>query len=52
MKVAVYGETDNMVVSSGIALHAMFEWMNASVEYMFGEDVQAGVLKGYSSFVT
>lgn len=47
VKVAVYGETDNMVVSSGIALHAMFEWMNASVEYVFGEDVQEGVLEDF-----
>ncbi|MFW9964927.1 MAG: BPL-N domain-containing protein, partial [Candidatus Sifarchaeia archaeon] len=47
VKVAVYGETDNMVVSSGIALHAMFEWMNASVEYVFGEDVQAGNLEDF-----
>ncbi|MFW9976180.1 MAG: BPL-N domain-containing protein [Candidatus Thorarchaeota archaeon] len=47
VKVAVYGETNNMVVSSGIALHAMFEWMNASVDYLFGDDVKAGDLEDY-----
>ena len=47
VKVAVWGETDNMVVSSGIALYAMFEWMNATVEYVDGEDIKAGVLENF-----
>ncbi len=47
MRVAVWGETHNMVVSSGIALYAMFEWMNASVEYVEGEDIKAGVLENF-----
>ncbi|MFW9850335.1 MAG: BPL-N domain-containing protein [Candidatus Thorarchaeota archaeon] len=47
VRVAVWGETQNMVVSSGIALYAMFEWMNATVEYVFAEDIRAGVLDNY-----
>lgn len=47
VKVAVFGETVSMVVSSGIALHAMFEWMNASVEYLYGEDIRAGELEDF-----
>ncbi len=47
VRVAVWGETHNMVVSSGIALYAMFEWMNATVEYVNGEDIKAGVLSNF-----
>lgn len=47
VKVAIWGETTNMVVSSGIALYAMFEWMNATVEWIYGEDVKAGDLSGF-----
>jgi len=47
VKVAIWGETDDMVGSSRIALHAMFEWMNATVDYINGEDVRLGTLDEY-----
>ncbi len=47
VRVAVYGETENMVVSSEIALHAMFEWMNATVEYLSAEEIKSGRLEEF-----
>ncbi|MHA2424154.1 MAG: BPL-N domain-containing protein [Candidatus Thorarchaeota archaeon] len=47
VRVAVWSETENFVESSGIALYAMFEWMNATVEYVDGEDIKAGILSDY-----
>ncbi|MHA1907258.1 MAG: BPL-N domain-containing protein [Candidatus Thorarchaeota archaeon] len=44
VRVGVWSETENFVASSGIALYAMFEWMNATVVYVDGEDIKAGVL--------
>jgi glutamine amidotransferase-like uncharacterized protein len=47
VRVAVWNETGGMVISSEVALHAMFEWMNATVTYVTSEDVMNGALAGY-----
>ncbi|MFW9918008.1 MAG: BPL-N domain-containing protein [Candidatus Thorarchaeota archaeon] len=47
VKVAVWYYSDYIVTSSAIALHAMFEWMNATVEYVNASEVRSDVLDEY-----